>query len=104
MCIYADDTKVYRNIKDQRDMEQLQKDITCMKKWSENWLLLFHPKKCKFMRIGNYENRHDGYDVGEPLEEVTSEKDIGVIIDNELSFSNHLAEKINKANKMVGLI
>ena len=102
--LYADDTKVYRHIKGQGDMEQLQEDINCMRKWSEKWLLLFHPKKCKFMRMGNYENRHDGYEMYEPLEEVAAEKDIGVIIDNKLSFSDHLAEKINKANRIMGLI
>ena len=32
------------------------------------------------------------------------EKDIGVNIDEELTFTNHYAEKINKANKIVGLI
>ena len=50
--MYADDTKVYRQIKNQNDVNQLQEDIECMKKWSEKWLLLFHPKKCKYMRIG----------------------------------------------------
>ena len=38
------------------------------------------------------------------MQEVPSEKDIGVVIDNMLNFSDHLAEKINKANKIVGLI
>lgn len=75
--LYADDTRVYRHIKNQRDMEHLQMDISCMRKWSEKWLLFFHPKKCKYMRIGNYENRHDGYDMGEPLQEVTTEKTSG---------------------------
>ena len=75
-----------------------------MKRWSEKWLLFFHPEKCKFMRLGNYEERQNGYKMREQLEEVSSEKDIGVVIDNKLSFSDHLAEKINKANKVVGLI
>ncbi len=30
--------------------------------------------------------------------------DIGVVIDDKLTFANHLAEKINKANKIMGLI
>ena len=32
------------------------------------------------------------------------EKDIGVIIDDKLTFSDHLAEKINKANSILGII
>lgn len=38
------------------------------------------------------------------MEKVSSEKDLGVVLDTNLSFSGHLAEKINKANKIVGLI
>ena len=34
----------------------------------------------------------------------TSEKDVGVIIDNKLSFDMHIAEKVNKANSVVGAI
>ena len=34
----------------------------------------------------------------------TSEKDVGVIIDNKLSFDMHFAEKFNKANSVVGAI
>ena len=30
----------------------------------------------------------------------TSEKDVGVIIDNKLSFDMHIAEKVNKANSV----
>ncbi|XP_069105880.1 uncharacterized protein [Argopecten irradians] len=32
------------------------------------------------------------------------EKDIGVTIDNELTFDNHISEKVNKANQIFGLL
>ena len=32
------------------------------------------------------------------------EKDIGVTIDDQLEFESHISEKINKANKMFGLL
>ena len=35
---------------------------------------------------------------------MTEEKDIGVIIDDKLSFSKHMASKIKKANSVMGLI
>ena len=34
----------------------------------------------------------------------TPEKDLGVIIDSKLSFDMHIAEKVNKANSVVGAI
>ena len=30
-------------------------------------------------------------------------KDLGVIVDNHLIFSNHIADKVNKANQIMGL-
>ena len=38
------------------------------------------------------------------LERVDSMKDLGVIVDSELSFKNHVHEKINKAYQMIGII
>ncbi len=39
-----------------------------------------------------------------PVQYTTSEKDIGVIFDEKLTFESHLNEKISKANSMVGTI
>ena len=38
------------------------------------------------------------------LRQVRQEKDIGVIVDDELKFENHMQEKVKKANNIVGLI
>jgi hypothetical protein len=34
------------------------------------------------------------------LEKVIEEKDIGVVIDSDLTFEKHINEKVNKANQM----
>ena len=38
------------------------------------------------------------------LENKLELEDLGVIVDNHLTFSNHTAEKVNKANQIIGLI
>ena len=38
------------------------------------------------------------------LDHVFEEKDLGVYIDSELKFDEHISAKVNKANSMVGLI
>ena len=38
------------------------------------------------------------------MEYVDSEKDIGVVIDNKLTFNQHISEKINKANLIMGVL
>ena len=39
-----------------------------------------------------------------PLKVVKEEKDLGVTIDNSLTFRKHISMKVNKANQMMGLI
>ena len=38
------------------------------------------------------------------IEKVSSEKDLGIIMDKALNFSEHISNKINKANRNLGLI
>ena len=102
--MYADDTKIYRQVRDQRDCEMLQEDLDRMNEWTEKWLLKFHPEKCRYMRIGSTNVEDNGYHIGLRLDKCSEEKDLGVVLDDRLSFSEHLSEKINKANKIVGII
>jgi hypothetical protein len=38
------------------------------------------------------------------MEETIAEKDVGVTIDNKLSFDKYIREKVNKANSIIGVI
>ena len=42
-----DDTILFREIKDDSDASSIQSDLNELFKWSETWLLKFHPNKCK---------------------------------------------------------
>ncbi len=71
---YVDDTKMYRRTRNQTDCLKLQKDVDAFRRWSEEWLLLFHPKKCKYMRIGMTNIGSSAYRMAEQMAEVSSEK------------------------------
>ena len=100
--LFADDTKIFRIIKGEDDKEILQDDFTKLEEWSGKWLLKFHPEKCKHMKISKSKNEETNtYKLlGQDIETVTQEKDIGVIIDSELTFENHLCEKVKKATSI----
>ena len=108
--LFADDTKISKKIKIIQDCECLQNDLNSMYKWTEIWLLKFHPLKCKVMMIGNREENVVEYSLPDgkggriALSRVESEKDIGVTIDTKLTFRDHMTEKVNKANKVMGII
>ena len=95
-CVYMD----YKIIKSSDDSTILQEDLTKLEEWSDTWLLRFHPDKCKHMHIGK-KNGDNSYSLHrKSLEKVIEEKDIGVVIDSDLTFEKHINEKVNKANQM----
>ena len=59
--MYADDTKIYWEIRDKHDQEILQKDLDSLKAWSDQWLLKFHPKKFYSITIGKKEDNDYTY-------------------------------------------
>jgi hypothetical protein len=89
------------------ETEDLQKDMHLMHAWSEKWMLKFHPDKCKTIRKSRSKVEKHEYTLKadlKPMEETIAEKDVGVTIDNKLSFDKHITEKVNKANSIIGVI
>ena len=107
----ADNTKLFREIVDQNDQNFIEEDLDILFDWSKTWLLQFHPDKCKVLPISGRNTTHEPpnykmkkYEGGcTNLENVKSEKDIGVTIDTNLTFANHIQNQVNKANQIVGL-
>ena len=105
MLLFADDTKIYKQINNQNDQMALQDDINKMCECSQEWLLKYHPDKCKSMRIGPKDKKNFIYSINNhPLEYTQEEKDLGVIIDDNLKFDAHISSKVNIANSIMGLI
>ena len=102
--LFADDTKAFRDIKSKPDQIIMQKDIDSLTKWSNIWLLKFHPDKCVAMQLGSSCLPCNYVMEGHTLEMSKCEKDLGVYIDNKLDFEKHIDEKIKKANKVLAII
>ena len=57
---FADDTKIYRTVNSQEDIESLRNDLKNLVKWSLDWQMLFNTDKCKIIHIG-HSNCHADY-------------------------------------------
>ena len=106
--MFADDTKVFAKVSTDEERQSLQDDLDKLMQWSSTWQLEFNISKCKVMHLGN-ENHNFSYNMGSspPLTQLEStlvEKDLGVYMDNELSFDHHINECVKQANKTLGLI
>ena len=105
--LFADDTKILHQISSKDDAITLQSDLDSLELWSKKWLLAFHPDKCHVLTLGRFENikhTHRYSICHNELEHVFEEKDLGVTIDSELKFEEHMSAKVKKANSIVGLI
>ena len=109
--MFADDTKLYRMVETQYDQLKLQEGLDRFQIWASKWLMEANISKCKSLSIGeptttSSHTYHMTDADGEKrmLEVGVNEKDIGVVIDPKLNFELHIAEKVNKANRQMGII
>ena len=50
--LFANDMKVYRVLRDtKKDVEELQKDLSPLESWSNDWLQKFNTDKCEVRRM-----------------------------------------------------
>ena len=54
--MFADDTKIFRILKNKSDCEILQADLDNLSEWSNRWCLTFNTSKCKRMHIKTNQN------------------------------------------------
>ena len=112
VCLFADDSKIYCRVPREIDgkvelagaHEVLQKDLHELQIWANKWKMAFNVNKCKIMHLG-YGNAEHEYELnGTTLAETIIEKDLGILIDNELTFAKHIRNKVSQANRLIGLI
>ena len=88
VIFFADDTKIFRTLKNKSDCEILQADLDNLSEWSNRWCLTFNTSKCKRMYIGKDNPKFDYTMTTENdnilLAETVQEKDLGVWISNNL--------------------
>jgi len=93
----------YRYVSNQDDSTDLQKGFCALKEWSDYWLLKLNIKKCNVLFL-SYSNTIIKYKYSASvdnmiidLERCNNLRDLGVIVDSKLSFSDHITEKVNKS-------
>lgn len=102
---YADDTKLGRAIQPgKNDHKALQSDINRLTEWCRENGMRFNVSKCKVIHFG-HKNGRQQYEIdGTPLEAVESHKDLGILIQDNLKPSLHVASIVKKANAILGQV
>ena len=105
--LFADDshdTKIYSHIRSEDDICQLQQDIDKLLKWSEMWQMPFNISKCKCLHTGRSIPNHVYSMGGCDIEQTVEERDLGILIDNQLKFHDHPSTAAGRARTPLGLI
>lgn len=106
ILLFADDAKIYKEIKSIDDSIALQRDIIAMAVWCARNALDLNLDKCFIINFYNNKNpKLFDYKVGNcVLNNTESTKDLGVMLDYRLNFKSHIDYVSSKAIKIIGFI
>lgn len=104
--LFADDMKIFMPIKSTVDIVMLQEDLDRVQEWCTRNGMIINVSKCCFIKITKRKKKFDAsYHIdGMRITETPFVRDLGVIIDNKLSFTRHYDLMIEKALKSFGFL
>ena len=111
IALFADDAKCSKVVRNPGDCVALQHDLNLLTNWPNEWRLSFNSNKCEILRISRKKrslldspidfpytiNNH-------PLALVSSSKDLGVLVNNKLTWNLQISSVVAKANKTLGFL
>ena len=111
IALYADDTKIWRAIKNEGDTNILQMDIDLLNHWTVINRMKFNLDKCHVLTLHNsnknyhIEGENSPYTLGSvPLKTVDMEKDLGVDMTPKLNWEHQINRLCSKASQKLGLL
>lgn len=110
-CLYADDTQIFSSSENPNDLiESLNADLVNICNWLRANRLQIHPTKTKFMYIGSSHNLNNNLSDHPvlvnnlPVTRSTTQKCLGVEIDERLTWEKHIEMICKKASSGIGAI
>ena len=106
--LFADDTNLFKSGSNLSDMEdELNTELSKISTWLKTNKLSLNIGKTYFMLFANKKRKDHDLNImidGTKIEEVKKTKFLGVIIDNKLSWKDHVAHVASKVSRGMGMI
>ena len=109
--LFADDTSLFSVVHNANTTaKELNNDLVKISRWAYQWKMSFNPDPSKqaqeviFSRKTKKEYHPPLAFNNNNVSETNSKKHLGVVLDNRLSFEDHLKMILNKVNKTIGLL
>ena len=107
LVLFADDLLLHKVIHTTYDFQALQEDVNSLTKWIGDHNLSLNVRKCKSLLVSRKHTFLSGQSVqigDESLEKVQSYKYLGVVINSNLTWSDHISRLCSKAKQQLGLL
>ena len=109
--LFADDTSLFSVVRDiNTSATHLNNDLRKISNWAFQWKMSFNPDPSKqaqeviFSRKLQKISHPSIYFNNNPIEQVSSQKHLGMILDTKLNFQEHIKNILTKVNKTIGLL
>lgn len=104
--MFADDLKVYRVVNSREDIAALQNDLDLICVWCLKNKMILNPTKCQHIKFTRKRTPLTAsYHINSALvKEVTSTRDLGVIVDQKLNFREHIDHIVKKGGRLAGFV
>ena len=106
--MFADDTRVLGKIETINDVENLQFDLNKIYQWAEQNNMLFNNKKFELLRYGKNEDLKNSTFYlsadNEVIEEKETLRDLGITVNNQGTFDDHISNVCVKVKQKCGWI
>ena len=104
--LYADDTKIFLNIKDQIDCHLLQQDLDRLASYYRINRISINVAKCQILSLTKKKHPYlYNYSInGVSLDRVHVVRDLGLQVDAGITFQHHIDSIVNKASKALGFV
>ena len=97
--MFADDTKIYREVSASGGTAELQAAIDKMVKWAHEWGLPLSLEKTQCLHLGTKNPMHQYTINNQPIDTATeSVRDLGFLITKDLSLKAHAQKIVSRAN------
>ena len=99
---FADDTKLAMVVEGKDDARRMQQNLDNLCKWAKKWEMRFNAKKCKVIHFGRKNEQHKYTMDGGQIMSDTSEKDLGVWVEDSMKPTKQCQMAANAANWALG--
>lgn len=104
--MFADDVKIYKSISNSDDCGLLQQDVDAFFHWLAFNGLQLTLSKCAFIYFSRRRQpiEYQYHIDSRPLNKVDHIKDLGILFDSKLSFSDHISNLSMRCHRMLGYV